>query len=274
MKKQRKIISILLAFVMVLATGAIMAGCGEDDVDPVKLFDKASENMGKADTCSFDADLVMSSDLGQQSMDIKIGMDLDYIKPSKDDASDMQVFAKIQMALMGQNVQAEMYIKDGFAYTNTEGQKIKTPLPKESFKEINKMFDDKDTIKIDKFVKESSMDGDKIKLKLDGQKFIEAFMKKYSNLLNSGNSSSLNMANGFADQIKKSGIETVDIEATVKDENFTSLKCDIPMEMDGSAYGQKEPIKSDITLDLKSIEVNKDLGEIKVPDADQYKTKK
>lgn len=273
MEKQRKIISILLTFIMVLAMSSFMAGCGEDDVDPAALFDKASDNISKADTCSFDADLVMSTKLGAQSMDIKMGMDCDYIKPTKDDASDMQVYAKVNMELMGQKVQSDIYIKDGFAYSNTQGQKIKTQLPKESFKEINKLFSDKNTIKIEKYVKESSMDGDKIKLKVDGQKLVEAIMKKYSNLLK-GNSSSLNMANGFTDQIKNSGIETVDIEATIKDENFTTLKCDIPMKMDGSAYGQKEPVESDILLDFKSIEVNPDLEEIEVPDADQYKTQK
>ena len=42
MKTHKKILGIILAMVMVMAAAFVMTGCG-DDVDPMELYNKASE---------------------------------------------------------------------------------------------------------------------------------------------------------------------------------------------------------------------------------------
>lgn len=270
MKKQRKIVSILLVLAMVIATGAIMTGCGDD---PLETYNKASENMAKADNMSFDGDGKMAWSVSGQSLEMNLGIKGDYIKSTTDDPTDLQLAADVSFSMMGQNSSVKLYIKDKYAYMDNGAQKTKTKVEKASADQIASLFDEESTIKIDKYVKESSQDGDTLKFKIDSEKYITEFMKKYSSVFDSNNQNSTGSFNlkSFQDQIKNAGLEDMDLQATVKDDNFTSMKFSIPMTMDGSAYGSTQKVKADITFDLSKIDVNTDLKDVTIPNEKSFK---
>ena len=51
---KRKILSVIMVIAMILAAGAFTAGCGEDEAGPVEAYNKAAENMSKADDVDLD----------------------------------------------------------------------------------------------------------------------------------------------------------------------------------------------------------------------------
>ena len=77
----------------------------------------------------------------------------------------------------------------------------------------------------------------------------------------------------FEKQIDQMGIDEIELEATIKNDNFTSFKYTIPMEMNppGMQAGSKKA-KIDITVDLKEISIDSD-EEISFPDFKDFKEK-
>jgi hypothetical protein len=247
---------------MIMAIGFVMSGCGEED--PMELFKKASDNMSKADALSFEGNVAMSIKAGGQEMKLTADMDGDYIKSTTDDPTDLQMKLHMKMDMMGQSNEMTAYIKDGYTYSDDGTNKTKTQFENKSAEQINKIMETK--LDMTKYVKESSMEDDVIKMSVDGKKMMADIMDKYKDALggDSGNAT----IDSYADMLDKAGIDNIDIETTIKDENFTTFKMTMPMKID---MGTGEKSDAELVIDFSKISVNPDLKEIEVPNADQYK---
>lgn len=261
MKKQRKIISALLVLIMIMATGFVMSGCGEED--PVEVYKKASDNLNAADDFSFDGKINMNIKSGGQEMKITMDMDGDYIKSKSDDPLELQMAMNMKMDMLGQSNEMKMYIKDGYTYTDDGTSKAKAKLEKDSADQIKKAMETK--FEIDKYVKKSSMDGDTVKLTVDGKKMMAEAMDKFKDSLEDAGNSTVD---SYTEMIEKAGIDEIKVEAVVKDDNFTSFKMDMPMKID---MGTGQKTDTDIVIDLSDIKVNSGLKDIEIPDISQFK---
>ena len=265
MRKQRKIVSLLLVLAMILTTG-----CGED---PIETFKKAMDNLNKAENMTLEGEGKMTMSISGQNMEMDLGFSGDYVKSTTDDPCDLQLAFDVNYAMMGQKAEMKLYVKDKTVYAEGNGAKTKTKLDKDGLEQLRSFADEKNSIPVEKYVKESSQDGDKLKLKLDTEKFIADFMKKYSGIFNSGATPSAGTfdAKSFQEQIKNAGLEDMELDATVKDENFTSMKYSLPFKMDGAAYGTTQKIEGDLVFDLSKISINNDIKEITIPDEKSFK---
>ena len=263
MKTHKKILGIILAMVMVMAAAFVMTGCG-DDVDPMELYNKASENMTKADDFSYDGGFEMNIKAEGQEVKMNADMDGDYIKSSSDDPTDLQMSMHVKMNLLNQNQEMFMYVKDGYTYTNDGTTKSKAPLDKSSAEQIKQLMDT--DFDFDKYVKDSSMEGDVVKMTVDGKKLMSDLMKKVEEATggNTGNA----MVDSYAQIFEKAGLDEITIEAGIEDENFTSFKMDMPMKID---MGNGSKSDADFVINFSEIKVNTGLKEVEIPDVNQYK---
>lgn len=260
--KTKKIIGIVLAMIMACAAAFALAGCG-DDVDPVELFKKASDNLSAASDFSFDGKLGMNMKAEGQEMTMSVDMDGQYIKSTTDDPLDMQMKMHMLMNMFGQKTEMTMYVKDGYSYMDDGTNKIKTKFTKDSAEQFTKFMDTK--FEMDKYVTESSMDGDVVKLTIDGKKMMKDVMKKIQDSIGDTGNTTID---SYTQMFEKAGIDKITVEATIKDENFTSFKMTIPMTIDtgtGTSYN------ADVDIDFSKIEVNTGAKEVDIPNADQYK---
>ena len=260
--KTKKILGIVLAMIMACAAAFALAGCG-DDVDPVELFKKASDNLEAAGDLAFDGKLGMNLKAEGQEMKISIDMDGQYIKSTTDDPLDMQMSLHILMNMLGQKQEMKMYVKDGYSYMDDGTNKIKTKFTKDSADQMLKLMDTK--FDMDKYVTESSMEDDVVKLTIDGKKMMKSAMKKFKDSVGDTGNTTLD---SYTQMFEKAGIDKINVEATIKDENFTSFKMDIPMQID---TGTGTKYDATVDIDFTKIDVNKGLKEIDIPDEGKYK---
>jgi hypothetical protein len=260
--KTKKIMGIVLAMIMACAAAFALAGCG-DDVDPVELFKKASDNLSAASDLSFDGKLGMEMKAEGQEISMSIDMDGQYIKSTTDDPIDMQMKMHMLMNMLGQKNEMTMYVKDGYTYTDDGTNKTKAKFTKDSAEQMKKLMDTK--FEMDKYVTESSMEDDVVKLTIDGKKMMKDAMKKLQdNVGDTGNAT----IDSYTQMFEKAGIDKVTVEAGIKDENFTSFKMAIPMTID---TGTGTKYDADVDIDFSKIEVNTGAKEVEIPDADKYK---
>lgn len=263
MKTHKKIAGIILAMVMVMAAAFVMTGCG-DDADPMELYNKASANLSKASDYSFVGTLGMNIKAEGQEVKMNADMDGDYIKSTTDDPTDLQMAMHMKMNLLNQNQEMFMYIKDGYSYSNDGTNKTKTKFDKSSADQIIKLMET--DFDFDKYVKESSMEDDVIKMTVDGKKLMTDIMKKLNDA--TGGSTGNSMVDSYTKMFDQAGIDKVTIEAGVKDENFTSFKIEMPMKLD---MGNGQKTDTDFVLNFSEIKVNTGLKEVEIPDIGQYK---
>ena len=93
MKKQRKIVSLLLVLAMILTTGFMMAGCGED---PMETFKKAMDNLNKAENMTLEGEGKMTMSIPGQNMEIDLGFSGDDVKSTTDDPCDLQLAFEVK----------------------------------------------------------------------------------------------------------------------------------------------------------------------------------
>ena len=275
---KRKILSVIMVIAMILAAGAFTAGCGEDEAGPVDAYNKAAENMSKADDVDLDGKIAVVIKAEGQSMEMGMDLNATMIKSETDDPADLQMAMKMSMELMGQKINTQTYIKDKTMYTDDgQGQKSRTEMDEDSSEAFEKVFGG-DVGKIDEYVKSSERDGETVKLVLDGEKAIKAAVEKM-NEIGDDASEAVDMSQ-IEESLKNAGVKDINVTANISDENFTSLKFDVPMEMDmaafnaaltgGSASGASQKIKADLTIDFSKIAVNSG-AKIDFPDLSDYK---
>ena len=275
---KRKIFSIALALIMVFAVAAVMTGCGEDS-DPVATYNKASENMSAAKDIQMTGDLSVKMEAEGQSMEITADMDTTLIKSTTDDPADLQLYLDLSAQMMGQDVKTKMWVKDKTSYTeDSDGNKTKAEFAKDAGENFEQLFNTEQ--KIDDYVKDSKQDGDTVTLTLDSKKYITDLIAKVSKI-------GQDAENVDLDQIKKTldslDIDDMTITATIKDENFTSIKTNIPMEIDTSAFtslmsggttdgGSETGQKITVNIDLNFDPIKVDSGAtIDYPDFSDFK---
>ncbi|MDO4859989.1 MAG: hypothetical protein Q4A48_03080 [Bacillota bacterium] len=275
---KRKVFSIALAFIMAFAIAAVMTGCG-DEADPVETYNKASENMKAAGDVQMTGTLTAKIEAEGQSMDMTADMDMTMIKSTTDDPADLQLHLDMDAEMMGQDAKTEMWVKDKTQYTvDGNGNKTRSEFGKDAGKNFEQLFNMDQ--KIDDYVKDSKQDGDTVTLTLDSKKYLVDMFAKLGNIGN--DASNIDIA-----QIKKTldslDIGDMTITATIEDGNFTSMKSNIPMEIDmsefisltsggttdgGAKAGQK--LKMNIDLDLDPIKVDSG-AKIDFPDFSDFK---
>ena len=268
--KARKILSILVVMIMALSVSFALSGCGDD---PLDTFKKASENMEKAKDSSFDGSATLNMTVPdmtggdkKQKIDITADFDASVIKGEDDDPLNYQMAATLDVdlsklfgALMGDSGKTtlKMWMKDKTMYMEVDGEKTKSKLDDKTMEQIRKIVEDSGAMKIDDYVKDSEQDGDKLKFTLDTKKMMDDAMKKTDEL--GGDT-----AKQYKEMMKNAELKDTTLEATVKDEKFTSLKYTIPMSMDmgamygatASAGGDSSKMEMEIVLDIKNIQVD------------------
>ena len=282
--KARKILSILVVMIMALSMSFALSGCGDD---PLDTFKKASENMEKAKDTSFDGSITLNMTMPdmtggnkEQKIDLTADFEASVIKAADDDPLNYQMAAKLDVdlsklfgSLMGDsgNTTIKMWMKDKTMYAEAEGQKTKTKLDDKTMEQVRKIVEDSGAMKIDDYIKDSEQDGDNLKFTLDTKKMMDDAMKKTEDL--GGDT-----AKQYKEMMKNAELKDTTLEATVKDEKFTSLKYIIPMSMDmGALYGgaagtgdDSSKMDMELTLDIKNIET--DTGKtIDFPDFKDFK---
>lgn len=267
MKSHKKLFSFVLVFALILSTVVLFNGCGGESAK--EMFNKASKNMEKAKSVKIkDAKLSAKMNLGEQKQEYNVDMNIHYIKSKTDDPRDFQLAGDLALSGIGQSKKLAFYIKDQMAYTddNLKKEKAKLELKKEDIEKALKFRGD---TKIDDYVKKDEKDEDKVKLTIDGKKYLKDVFKK----LGETTSQKQPQFATLEKQIDQMGIDEIELEATIKNDNFTSFKYTIPMEMNppGMQAGSKKA-KIDITVDLKEISIDSD-EEISFPDFKDFKEK-
>ena len=180
---------------------------------------------------------------------------------------------------MGQDVKTKMWVKDKTSYTeDSDGNKTKAEFAKDAGENFEQLFNTEQ--KIDDYVKDSKQDGDTITLTLDSKKYITDIIAKLSKIGQDTETVDL-------DQIKKTldslDIDDMTITATIKDDNFTSMKTSIPMEIDTAAFtslmsggttdgGSETGQKITVNIDLNFDPIKVDSGAtIDYPDFSDFK---
>ena len=282
--KTRKILSILVVMIMAMSMSFALSGCGDD---PLDTFNKASENMEKAKDTSFDGSVTLNMTMPdmtggnkEQKIDLTADFEASVIKATDDDPMNYQMAAKLDVdlsklfgSLMGDSGKTtiNMWMKDKTMYAEVEGEKTKTKLDDKTMDQILKIVEDSGTMKIDDYIKDSEQDGDKLIFTLDTKKMMDNAMKETGEL--GGDS-----LKQYKEMMKNSEMKDTTLEATVKDEKFTSMKYQIPMSMDmGAMYGlsagagdDSSKMDMEIIFDIKNIET--DTGKsIEFPDFKDFK---
>lgn len=268
MKSYKKIFSLVLVFSLVLSAALFFNGCGKSAKDE---FETAQGNMNKAkDVTIKDGKLTAAIDANGQKVEVTGKLDAQVIKSTTDDPRDLQGKLSFSISLPGASNKATLYIKDRMVYSDNGKLKKKEKITgsKADFEKIVNMSND---IKISEFVKKDEKDGDKVKLTLDGKKYLKSVMEKAADASKTSNAEMKKQLEIANKQLEQLGIDDINLEATIKNDKFTSLKYNIPMEIDGTLMRLPSgKVKIDVTVELGNIAV--DSGEkINFPDFKSFK---
>lgn len=124
----KKILSLLIA---VLLCAAIFTGCATKPAaqDPYELYVLATKNSSVENITSLEAKMTMNMKMvmGEEVVDTDVVVDVQALIVSE---TDMQMAMSMNMEIpeMGA-VPLTMYYKEGFAYTEMMGMKMKTAMP-------------------------------------------------------------------------------------------------------------------------------------------------
>jgi len=257
-----------MTIAMSLGISFALAGCGET---PVEMFNKANENMSAAKDVSIESTFNADVESSGVTFTVSGKLNAQYIKNSeKPLESQVAMFGNIEM--MDQKSKVKMYMTDEKMYMNAGGSKTYTDISKSMSDEyMQSLLDLGTSEKIDDYVTDSSSDGDNITLTIDGSKYLESLIKKAEK--NADDSVSDKDMKSVKSLLKDSGFSKMKIEATIKDDNFTSLKysCDFTLDLGtlmGTTTSEKTPVKFE--FDCKKIKINDGI-KIDFPDFKDYK---
>ena len=274
MKKMKKALSLLTVLTLVLASCVMLPACGEQ-LTPEQKFDAANANLKAADDVSLKNAVISAEiDMGGQTMEIPIDLNVDVIN-DKDDPLNTQMAMDMNANLFGQSMEIHMYLKDKTMYTDSSGTKTKTPLDDESMKQLQEYLaknSDKDA-SIAEYVTESKEEDGVVTLKLDGAKMIKDAMSKVDE-----EQIDSDQIKTIEQTIDKIGLKTITCKATIEDENFKDLQYSTTLNIDPALMGMTADTTGE-TTDKMKIKIKVKFGEIKTnsglkiefPDFSDYK---
>lgn len=269
MKTARKIICVLAALAMVMATGVLLSGCGEE-MTPEQKYDAAAKALKDAEDVSLkDGEISVDLDVSGQPFTIKMDVDAEYIN-NADDPLDTQMAMNMSANLFGQALDMHMYMKDKTMYMDSNGTKTKTPLDGESQKALKEYIEKSagSEISIADYVTESAEEDGVITLKLDGKKMISDAMAKLGE-----EDVDEDQMKTIEEQIDKIGLKTITAKATIEDGNFKNLRYSTTLNLDPALLGtgsSDEPMKVKVKIKFDTIKTNTGL-KIDFPDFSDYK---
>ncbi len=109
---KKKILSVLLALCL-LCTGFLMTSCDKAE----DIFEEAYKNTEALDSFAAEIEMNISMKMNGQTYTIPMTIDM-KIKDAKSDNPTM--FADYSMSVMGESMEAEMYLEDGWLYMVSE----------------------------------------------------------------------------------------------------------------------------------------------------------
>lgn len=254
MKPYKKLLSLAMVFALLISAGIVFTGCGETATE---MFNKAQTNLSKAKDIKFkDGTITGKLDVKGQKTEMSAKIDFQAVKSTTDDPRDLQMALSGSFNVFGQNNKFSMFLKDQTVYFDDgmSKEKQKLDMTKDDFKKI---MDSAQGTKIDEFVKKEEKDGDKIKLTIDAKEYMKKAIKDVDT---SKNSKAVSIKE-LEKNLDSLGLKEMDVEATIKDGNFKSIKYTIPMNLDGSMLtpGATGNMKLDLTVEFKEISI--DTGE-------------
>ena len=165
--KSRKVTSVLLILIMVVAFSA----CGGSDSESaLDLYNNAGKKLSEADSYSATMNMDMAMDVAGQSMNVDTKGNIKQVGSG----DDMELETDMTTDAMGISSETKAYYKDGYYFMEVEGQKMKVKMDAaEALSQMNSS-----TVEIpEDAVKDSSVtdkDGGKeVSLTLDGQKLMD-----------------------------------------------------------------------------------------------------
>ncbi len=129
----KKLLAIILAALMC----ASLAACGEGatpqsdatNAEAYGIMQAAQQLMETAGSYSMDMDMVMNMEVAGQKVDVTVDGDMNMVTSSP---TEIEFLMNMKTAAAGQEMTVVIYFKDGFAYMDTSGQKMKIAMDLET----------------------------------------------------------------------------------------------------------------------------------------------
>lgn len=242
----------LLSLVTVVAMLFTITACGEDkDQKAIDKVNAAFEKTAEANADSVDADLKIDAKGKLDGKEENISADMSVKLKMPEDKKNIK---KIEMAIpmklkvSGQEVNMDVYVKNGWVYSNLMGLKSKEPLEGDEYFKIFTETDD--TLEIKKeYVDSAKIDGDKVIIDFNLAKLIASLEEEGDDI--------------DADDIKDAEelIEKFTVEFDIQDDVLKGMKGDVKYVGDDDGDDADD---LDVTFELKLNKIG-DIGKIKFP---------
>lgn len=246
----------LLSLVTVVAMLFAITACGEDKEQ--KAIDKVNAAFAKtaeADANGIDADLTIDAKGKLDGKDEEISADMSIklnMPEDKKDIKKMEMAMPMKLKVSGQDVNMNLYVKNGWVYTNLMGLKSKAPLEEDEYFKIFTETGD-DTLEIKKeYVDSAKIDGDKVIIDFNLAKLIASLEEEDDDI--------------DAEDIKEAEeqIEKFTVEFDIQDDVIKGMKGDFKYVGDNDDDEEDDADDLTVTFELKLNKIG-DIGNIKFP---------
>lgn len=244
------------AFTMAAVMMVSMTACAKK-ADPKEVFDSAVKKNAELKDMDMTTDTTMSMTQGDQKMDIATKAEL---KLNNQGTDKMQYLSNITTTLQGQSVPITMFYKDGYFYTDSQGQKIKYKM--DLTKVVEAVQKSKDGAQL------TSADMTELTMKEDGDNKIFTYTADPTKL-----NSLIESVKGI---VGSTGINMEDLKMDIK-----SAGGEYTVNKDGYYTDMKLKIDMDMTVPGQTISLSMDLNgvinnpgkpvEFTLPDTDGYR---
>lgn len=124
----KKKIALLLAFCLTFLSAIAFSGCSRPQGSPYQVYAAAAQKTSA--NGSIDANLDMTAKIEMAGMSMEMGVS-GNTKATTADGKPQAMLADMQLSVLGQKVDMDMYYADGILYTSSAGQKAKTSVSAE-----------------------------------------------------------------------------------------------------------------------------------------------